>query len=192
MEIEVSQKTSKVCKSYKLSAEALAFADLCAVGWEPSDAYIVAFRKGSTWVKKALKEEVEKLSQMQGVKDRMAETKRVLSERQKEAVKSMTQKDMNSVVSNATSKEKMLYDLQLAKNDMTPGTKEWIDINKLIVDVTRMKQDEVKTEDTLVKYHLPVNYPTGCQDCLYQRCDTCKFKKEYLKMKERLENEEGD
>lgn len=43
MELEVSQKASKICKSLKLTAEQMAFADLLAVGWEPNDAYIVAF-----------------------------------------------------------------------------------------------------------------------------------------------------
>lgn len=179
MELELSQKTTRICRSYKLSAEALAFADLCAVGWEPADAYIIAYRKGMTWVKKALKAEVEKLAQSQPVQDRIAEIKNVLSERQKEAVKQTAKKERNTVVDTAMSKEQMLYDLQLAKTDMTPGSKEWIDINKLIVDVTRMKQDEVVNEESTIHHFLPVHYPTGCQDCLYQRCDSCKYKKAY-------------
>lgn len=168
----------------KLSAEAVAFADLCAVGWEPADAYIVAFRKGATWIKKALKDEVEKMLQNQSVKDRIAETKRVLSERQKEAITQTNSSDRNKVIENALSKEQMLYDLQLAKTNMAVGTKEWIDMNKLIVDVTRMKQDEVKQEDNTILFHLPMHYPTGCQDCLYQRCDSCKYKKAFEEKEE--------
>ena len=176
MELIVSTKTERICKNYKLTPEALAFADLCAVGWEPADAYIIAFRKGSTWVKKALKEEVEKMLQAQPIQDRMAETKHVLSERQKEAVKQTAKKERNQVVDTAMSKEQMLYDLQTAKLNMTVGSKEWLDTNKLIVDVTRMKQDEVQQEDNTIIYHLPAHYPTGCQDCLYSRCDTCRYK----------------
>ena len=179
MEISVSTKTERICKSYKMTPEALAFADLCAVGWEPADAYLVAFRKGSTWVKKAFKEEVEKTLQAQAVQDRMAETQRVLSERQKEALKSTANKERNRVVDTAMSKENMLYDLQTAKMTMEVGSKEWLDTSKLIVDVTRMKQDEVKQEDNTITYHLPVHYPTGCQDCLYQRCDSCRYKLAY-------------
>lgn len=185
MELELSQKTMKTCKVLKLSAEALAFADLCSLGWEPSDAYIVAFRKGATWIKKALKDEVEKLLQSEAIQSRIAENKSVLSERQKEAIKQTSKKERNTVVDTAMSKEQMLYDLQLAKANLTPGTKEWIDINKLIVDVTRMKQDEVVGEESTIHHYLPVHYPTGCQDCLYQRCNTCKFKKYYN------EHEEG-
>lgn len=179
MELEVSTKTSKVCKVFKLSAEALAFADLCAVGWEPSDAYIVAFRKGATWIKRALKESVEKLLENESVKNRIAETQRVLSERQKDAIKQTAKKERNAVVDTAMSKEQMLYDLQTAVTSMTPGSKEWLDTKKLIVDVTRMKQDEVISEETTIHHFLPERYPTGCQDCLYQRCDSCKYKKAY-------------
>lgn len=184
MELEVSQKTAKMCKSLKLSPQALAFADLVAVGWEPSDAYIVAFHKGSTWIKKALKDEVEKILKQQNIEDRIAETRHVLSERQKEAVRQTVKKERNRVVDTAMSKEQMLYDLQTAKASMTVGSKEWLDTNKLIVDVTRMKQDEVQQDDNTIIYHLPVSYPTGCQDCLYQRCNSCKYKIAYEEREE--------
>lgn len=179
MDFVLSQKTEKICKHLKLTSEQLAFSDLVAVGWEPSDAYIMAFRKGATWVKKALKDEVEKLLTQQSIKDRIAETKKVLSERQKEAIKQTSKKERNGVVDTAMSKEQMLYDLQLAKASLSPGSKEWIDINKLIVDVTRMKQDEVVNEESTIHHYLPVHYPTGCQDCLYQRCNQCKYKRLY-------------
>lgn len=179
MELEVSAKTTKICKNLKMTPEALAFADLCSLGWEPTDAYIVAFRKGATWIKRVLKEEVEKLLKSAPVQDRIAENKNVLSERQKEAVKQTSKKERGSVVDTAMSKEQMLYDLQVAKADLTPGTKEWIDVNKMIIDVTRMKQDEVVGEESTIHHYLPVHYPTGCQDCLFQRCNTCKYKKFY-------------
>lgn len=184
MELELSQKTTKICKACKLSGEALAFADLCAVGWEPDDAYIVTYRKGMTWIKKALRQEVEKTLNLQPIQDRIAETRKVLSERQKEAVKQTARKERNAVVDTAMSKEQMLYDLQLAKSGMTPGSKEWIDISKLIVDVTRMKQDEVVNEESTIHHFLPVHYPTGCHDCLYQKCDTCKYKIAYEEKEE--------
>ena len=179
MELEVSQKTEKLCKSLKLSPEELAFADLCSLGWEPSDAYIVAFHQGSTWVKRALKNEVERLLALESVKNRMDENRNVLSNRQKESIRNTTNKERSEIIESATSKEQMLYDLQTAKRGMAIGSKEWIDINKMIVDVTRMKQDEVQTENTTIRHFLPVQYPTGCQDCLYQRCDSCKYKKAY-------------
>lgn len=181
MDVELSQKTERLCKSLKLTPEQMAFADLCATGWDQTDAYIIAFRRGTTWVKKALKNEVEKLLEYEPVKNRIDETRSVLSQRQKDAIMSATKKEANTIIEAAMSKEKMLYELQTAKTEKVKGSKEWIEINKMIIDVTRMKQDDVQTENNTVHYYLPVHYPTGCQDCLYQRCDTCKFKKEYEK-----------
>ena len=181
MEFELSQKTDKILKSAKLSAEQMVFADLVAVGWEPNDAFVMAFRKGSTWLKKALKTEVEKTLKYEAVSERIDSTRQVLSERQKESLKNISKKDRNTVVDTAMSKEQMLYDLQTAKAKMVVGSKEWLDTNKLIVDVTRMKQDEVQQDDSTVHFYLPYKYPTGCQDCLYQRCNTCKYKLEYKK-----------
>lgn len=171
---------TKLYRALKLTPESLAFADMCSLGWEPVDAYIVAFRKGATWIKKALKEEVDKLYNSEPVQSRIAENRRVLTERQKEAVKQTAKKERNVIVDSAMSKEQMLYDLQTAVVGMTPGSKEWLDTKKLIVDVTRMKQDEVQTENNTIHHFLPVHYPTGCQDCLYQRCDSCKYKKYYV------------
>lgn len=182
MELEVSQKTQKICNALKLPAEGVAFADLVAVGWEPEDAYVVAFRKGSTWLKKAFRDEVKKMMDSQNIKDRIAQIQGITAERRKENGK-QGRRERNSIVDTAMSKENMLYDLQTAKLKMTVGTKEWLDTNKLIVDVTRMKQDEVVNEETTIHYFLPVQYPTGCQDCLYQRCDTCKYKKAYEEQK---------
>lgn len=184
MDLGVSQKTERICKLYKLTPEALAFADLCAVGWEPSDAFIVAYHRGSTWIKKALREEVEKMLAKEEISNRIGETRKVLTERQKEAVKQTAKKERNAVVEAAMSKEQMLFDLQMVKATMQPGSKEWLDTNKLIVDVTRMKQDEVVNEESTIHHFLPVHYPTGCQDCLYQRCDTCKYKKAYEEKEE--------
>lgn len=179
MDLEVSQKTQKLCKSLKLTAEQMAFADLLAVGWEPTDAYIVAFHQGATWVKAALKKEVDKLINNENVQNRIDETRSVLSARQKESIAKASAKDAAKVVEAAMSKETMLYELQMAKNEKVKGSKEWIEINKMIIDVTRMKQDDVQTENNTIHYFLPVHYPSGCQDCLFKQCDKCKYKKAY-------------
>lgn len=176
MQLELSPKTRKVARAAQLSCEELAFADLVAVGWDETDAFLLVFRKGSTWIKKALNDEVAKLLANENVKQRIADTRRVLSEKQKEAIKQTSRKERNAVVDTAMSKEQMLYDLQTAVAGMSPGSKEWLDTKKLIVDVTRMKQDEVAKDDSTIHYFLPVQYPTGCKDCLYSRCESCKYK----------------
>jgi hypothetical protein len=177
MGIEVSQKTAKLCKSIGLTAEQMAFADLVAVGWEPKDAYFVVFRKGMTWVKKALKEEVMKLAASENVSKRIKATRRNVDEQGM----SIDASAADELLERATNKEKKLIKLQQILEALPEGSKEYNKINDQIFAITQMKKDEVIIEDKTVHYHLPVNYPTGCQDCLYQRCESCMYKKEYDK-----------
>lgn len=166
MDIEVSQKTKKLAKQFRLSAEELAFADLCAVGWEPADAWAVALRKGLTWRKAQLKEEIEQLRNKPEVIERIDAVKAVLRAGQVEKIKKATNNERQSTISQAMSKEQMLFDLQTALTGMAVGSKEWLDTKKLIIDVTRMKQDEVKDEETTIHHYLPVDYPVSCEYCL--------------------------
>lgn len=176
MEFELTQKGERICKAYKLRPDELCFADLLAAGWDPTDAYKVAFHKGMTWLKRAVKEEAEKYMEKDGVKSRIAATR---GEQSPSAAASAKSQDRKAVVIEAMSKENMLYDLQTALSRMAVGSKEWLDTKKMIVDVTRMKQDEVKDDETTIHHFLPVHYPTGCKDCLYSKCDTCKYKLSY-------------
>jgi len=179
MDIIVSQKTNRLARQYKLKPQELAFADLVAVGWEPEDAWAAAIREGITWTKTARAKAISELSEDERVKNRVDSVRAVLRKNQVEALRNVTNKERKDVVSEAMSKENMLYDLQTALTKMSIGSKEWLDTKKMIIDVTRMKQDEVKDDESTVHYFLPVQYPTGCQDCLYCRCDTCKYKKSY-------------
>ena len=178
MDIEVTSKTSKTARQYKLSPEELAFADLLAVGWEPEDAWTVAIRKGVTWTKKARKDAIGQLAVEPAVKERITDVQAVLRKSQIEAVKKTTNNERQDLISSAMSKEQMLLDLQEAIMMLPTGSKEWIDLKKLVVDVTRMKQDEIKEEDNTVHYYLPVDYPESCEYCLRSKCDQCRYKKE--------------
>ena len=179
MDITVSSKTTKLTRQYRLRPQDLAFADLVAVGWEPEDAWAVAVREGVTWTKIARNNAINELLNSANVQERIQAVQAVLRKNQVAAVKNATNKEKKDVVSEAMSKENMLYDLQTALSNMSVGSKEWLDTKKMIIDVTRMKQDEVKDDETTIHHFLPVRYPTGCQDCLYSRCDTCKYKKSY-------------
>ena len=177
MDVEVTQKTAKLAKRYKLSPEQMAFADLIAVGWEPEDAWAMAIRKGVTWSRKALKEEISQLSLNPAIRQRIDDTQAVLKKNQIEAVKNTSSKEQQMLIDSAMSKEQMLYDLQSALKGKDAGSSEWLKIKQLIVDVTRMKQDEIKDENVTIHHYLPVDYPVSCEFCLRSRCDECRYKK---------------
>ena len=179
MDITVSPKTSKLARQYRLKPQFLAFADLVAVGWEPEDAWAATVREGVTWTKTARNKAISDLVNSEYVQDRINDVRAVLRKNQVEAVRNATNKEKKDIVSEAMSKENMLYDLQTALTNMSIGSKEWLDTKKMIIDVTRMKQDEVKDDAKTIHHFLPMHYPTGCQDCLFSKCNTCKYKKSY-------------
>lgn len=178
MNIKVTRKTQTICNQYRMKPETMAFTDLVAIGWEPEDAWAVAMRIGVTWKKSALQEEIKGVLAQQQCIERIAATKSVLRKNQIEKIENAQKKDIEGVLERATSKEQMLIDLQTTLESTPAGSKEWLDIKKLIVEVSRMKQDTIKNDDTTIHYVLPVNYPTSCDNCLLDKCATCKFKYE--------------
>lgn len=178
MAIDVSAKLNKIARGYKLTPEQLAFADLITQGWPEEDAWAVAIRTGATWNRAALKSEVAKLLASEAVQQRIAENKEVLRKAQVERIQQDMKDNADELLELATNKEKKLIELQTILKDLKPGSTEYNKVNDQIINISRMKQNEVKTDDKTIHYYLPVNYPTGCQDCLLSRCDQCTFKKQ--------------
>lgn len=177
MAVEVSSKLNKIARNYKLSPEQLAFADLVTQGWPEEDAWAVAIRTGvSTWNRTALKAEVAKLLASESVKQRIAENKEILRQSQIDRIQKDMRDNQDELLELATNKEKKLIELQSILKNLKPGSTEYNKVNDQIINISRMKQNEVKTDDKTIHYYLPVNYPTGCQDCLYSRCDQCQYR----------------
>lgn len=167
MEAEVSSKTKKTARELGLTPEQMAFVDLVACGWAEEDAYAVAIRTGAaTWTKKALRAEYDKILSREGARKRTSDIKQVLSSDREEQIRTAISNEEKELLARATSKEKKLIELQATLETKDPGSSDWLKINQQIIDVSRMKQDEVKTEDTTIHYYLPVNYPRSCNDCL--------------------------
>ena len=179
MDVTVSAKTSKLARSLNLTPEKMAFADLVTQGWPEEDAYAVAIRTGmATWNRAAIKDEVAKLLASEAVQQRIAANKQVLRESQVKRIQKDMKDNADELLELATNKEKKLIELQTILKDLKPGSTEYNKVNDQIINISRMKQNEVKTDDKTVHYYLPVSYPTGCQNCLYSRCNECKFKRE--------------
>ncbi len=143
-------------KEYGLNPDELAIADLVSCGWPKETAFLLVYRVGMTWEQKVLSKEVSEILNKTGAKLRRKENKERV-EAAEEEKKKTGEKDILS----SLSKENMLLDLAKARQKMVPGSKDWLDINKVIADLTRMKQDEVKTEDTTVHFYLPMQ----CHQC---------------------------
>ena len=177
MAVDVSSKINKVARNYRLTPEQLAFADLVTQGWPEEDAWTVAIRTGAAWNRTAYKAEVAKLLASEAVQQRIAENKNVLRQSQIDRIQQDMKDNQDELLELATNKEKKLIELQSILKDLKPGSTEYNKVNDQIINISRMKQNEVKTDDKTIHYYLPVAYPTGCQDCLFSKCDQCRYKK---------------
>lgn len=156
MQILFDKKTQKKASTYSLTPNELAFADLVACGWDLKDAYMLATGQGLTWTEAAVLRSARELAARVGTKNRIKELRNG-----KLAQEVVDQKKEEEDITKALSKEAMLRDLYLARKKMTVGSKDWLDTNKMIADITRMKQEEIKTEDNTVLYYLPLT----CNKC---------------------------
>lgn len=161
-EIIFTQTFQRKAAGYGLKdARYLCYAAMRAAGIGINDAWNLTFQNaGLTWDKNRLKAEQQKLENLEGVQLFISELKK---ERES---KSQTDEISADDLAKATSKEKILSDLLKARNLTKPSSKEWIEITSKIADYARIKQDEIKAEDIIIHYYLPVNYPKTCKECL--------------------------
>lgn len=151
------------------SPEYKIYADLRAAGNAMRDSWAIAFQgKGFNWPKDTLEREMNKLESLESVQTRIAEVQG------KKAKNESAEELSPEELAKATSKEQILTDLVIARRRMKEGTKEWTEQTRLIAEYARIKQDELQTEDTTVHFYLPVNYPTGKNDCILFKNGLCK------------------
>lgn len=146
------------------------YASLRGSGLGMRDSWSVAFQGyGFNWAKDVLEREMNKLESLESVQKRIAEIQGVKKEN--ENVETLSTEEL----ARATSKEQILTDLVIARSKIrNTASKEWADLTKLIADYTKIKQDDLQTEDTTVHFFLPRNYPTGKNDCLLFKNGLCK------------------
>lgn len=161
----------KQAKQLKMaSPEYKIYADLRAAGNAMRDSWAIAFQgKGFNWPKETLEREMNKLESLESVQKRIAEV-------QGKKEKNENSEDLTpEQLAKATSKEQILKDLVIARSKIkNTSSKEWADYTKMIGDFAKIKQDELQTEDTTCHFYLPINYPTGKNDCLLFKNGLCK------------------
>ena len=155
--MDFTKKLLNKTKKLHLSVMELAFCELVGAGWESSDAYMAAFHKGATMGEDYLMKIISELLEREDIQAQIGQSKDDKKARKTQKAKEKIEDEGFSV--DNVSKEKMLRELFEAKEGMDIGSKEWLDTQKMIADITRMKQDEVKTEDTTIHYFLPLKCP---------------------------------
>lgn len=155
--MDYSKKLINKTKKLHLSVMELVFCELLGSGWDSKDAYMAAFHKGTTLDSGYLEGLISKLLDKPEILEQAGLAKEEKKAKKVQKTKEKVEEGGFSV--DNVSKEKMLRELFEAKEGMDVGSKEWLDTQKMIADITRMKQDEVKTEDTTIHYFLPIKCP---------------------------------
>lgn len=166
----LSVDTYKKAKALKMKdPRYYIYASLRGSGMPMRDCWAISFQgEGFNWTKDVLEREMNKLESLESVQKRIAEVQG------KKAKNENADELSPEELAKATSKEQILTDLVIARRRMKEGTKEWTEQTRLIAEYARIKQDELQTEDSTVHFHLPVNYPTGKNDCLLFKNGLCK------------------
>lgn len=150
--ITFTPNTVKMSREYEMSPEELAFVDMVACGWERRDAYIIAMHTGENWTAQAIDRACREVLSRLTAKRRIGELR---------TGGASTEEDDDVDLQEGASKENMLRELIQAKKRYKLGSKEWLEISKMIADITRMKQEEVQIEDKTVHFYLPLT----CSRC---------------------------
>lgn len=164
----------KECKKFKLRTPMhKVFCELVLAGWEKEDAYAFSGLWNPTYstlmniqdMNHLLKEDAGVVNYIDmRVKEQEAlkkKAKRAAAEEEK-AKTELAEIDMTTELS----KEVQLKELLIAKGKHPVGSKEWLDIKKLIAEISRVKTENMETEDELVHFYVPLQ----CHNCsLYNK-----------------------
>lgn len=153
------------------SPEYKIYADLRAAGNAMRDSWAIAFQgKGFNWPKETLEREMNKLESLESVQKRIAEVNGI---RDKNSGDDLTPEEL----AKATSKEEIMKNLVIAQRKQKLGSPEWQKTTAMIADYSKIKQDELQTEDTTVHFFVPANYPNSCAECLLFKNGQADFQK---------------
>ena len=148
------------------------YASLRGSGMSIRDSWAIAFQGyGFNWPKDTLEREMNILESQESVQKRIAEVqgKKAKNENSDE----LTQEELIK----ATSKEEILRNLVIAQRKQKFGSPEWQKTTAMIADYSKIKQDEIDTENNTVLFYLPVAYPRTCSDCLLFKNGQADFQK---------------
>ena len=148
------------------------YASLRGSGMSIRDSWAISFQgEGFNWPKDTLEREMNILESQESVQKRIAE---VQGKKEKnENSDELTQEELIK----ATSKEEILRNLVIAQRKQKFGSPEWQKTTAMIADYSKIKQDEIDTENNTVLFYLPVSYPRTCSDCLLFKNGQADFQK---------------
>lgn len=148
------------------------YASLRGSGMPMRDCWAISFQgEGFNWTKDVLEREMNKLESLESVQKRIAEVQG--KKAKNENAYELTQEELIK----ATSKEEILRNLVIAQRKQKFGSPEWQKTTAMIADYSKIKQDEIDTENNVVHYYIPLSMPRCCEDCIIFKNGQATFQK---------------
>lgn len=166
-QISFSRGLSGECKRSRISFKEKAFADLIAMGWKDKDAYLISGLYNPVYSSKVNEKEMNKLlmeeerfmTYLTSISRKIQRMQKAVEKEADFPVDKVSDEDIASELSKGNQLRKLIAARK--KYDGKEGCKEWIDLTKMIADITQIKKDEIKEEDTTVHFYLPLS----CNNC---------------------------
>lgn len=164
--IEITKKKQRECSKHGLSARDMALADLVLAGWGKWDAYLAMdlykpalsdFQNDVIF--KKVTENPNFLAYINAKTLEIEKRKEKEKKEKKAAAKAAKEVNLptDTEISNSPlTKEELLAELKKSADDLKDDPKNRALVLARYADLQKMKQDEVKTEDTTVHYYLPL------------------------------------
>lgn len=148
------------------------YASLRGSGMPMRDCWAISFQgEGFNWTKDVLEREMNKLESLESVQKRIAEVQG--KKAKNENADELTQEELIK----ATSKEEILRNLVIAQRKQKFGSPEWQKTTAMIADYSKIKQDEIDTENNVIHYFIPLSMPRCCEDCIIFKNGQATFQK---------------
>lgn len=169
------------CKKMKLKTPMhKVFCDLVVAGWDKEDAYAFSGLWNPTYSTVMNLQDMNHLlkeSAINAYMDSKSEKNEAMKKKAKKAAIEAERKEIAEApdidMTAELSKDNQLKELLIAKNQHPVGSKEWLDIKKLIADLSRIKQDDIQEEDDVVHFYVPLQ----CHSCSLYMAQKAKEKK---------------
>ena len=169
----LSVDTYKKAKALKMKdPRYYIYASLRGSGMPIRDSWAIAFQgEGLNWEKSFLENEMNLLEAQESVQKRIAEV-------QGKKIENEYSDDLTpEQLAKATSKEEILRNLVIAQRKQKFGSTEWQKTTAMIADYSKIKQDEIDTENNVIHYYIPLSMPRCCEDCIIFKNGQATFQK---------------
>lgn len=150
------------CKRFKITIKEKAFADLVSMGWKDKDAYMITGMYNPVYSPDVNFREMNKLLMEDDDFIAYFNSKERQVRKRKKANEDINSGDISEEdIASELSKDNQLRELIAAKRKYDEGSKEWLDIKKMIADITQVKKDQIEDEESTVHFYLPLS----CYSC---------------------------